>query len=135
MTWGQHDFYKPDGVPSRAKLSYWTQYLAADNPMIPVYENMLSGVIDWPKAWDRRTDKWWQWDYLWQGFIDYCGADMDFYGVHIYDWPSATKGQATIRSGGHTEAMLDQLEWYDNFKFGKKKDIVISEFGASYNFV
>ncbi len=130
MTWGQHDFYKPDGVPSRAKLSYWTQYLAADNPMIPVYENMLSGVNDWPKAWDRRTDKWWQWDYLWQGFIDYCGADMDFYGVHIYDWPSATKGQATIRSGGHTEAMLDQLEWYDNFKFGKKKDIVISEFGA-----
>ncbi|MGA9637649.1 Ig-like domain-containing protein [Flavobacterium sp.] len=130
MTWGQLDFFKPDGIPTRAPLTFWTQYLAADNPMLPVYNNMLSGVNGWPKAWDKRTDAWWQWDYLWQGFIDYAGADVDFYGVHIYDWPNATANQATTRSGGHTEAMLDQLEWYDTFKFGKKKEIVVSEFGA-----
>ncbi|WP_345189898.1 Ig-like domain-containing protein [Algibacter agarivorans] len=130
MTWGQLDFFKPDGIPTRSQLTYWTQWLEPDNPMIPLYENMLSGVNGWPKAWDKRQDAWWQWDYLWQGFIDHAGADMDFYGVHLYDWPNANTNQATIRSGGHTEAMLDQLEWYDYLKFGDKKDIVISEFGA-----
>ncbi len=128
MTQGQHDFYKPDGIPTRWDGAFWYEHSSEEARAL--YDNMLSGIDGWPNAWDRRTDNWWQWDYLWQGFIDHAGEDMDFYGVHIYDWPAANEQQATIRSGGHTEAMLDQLEWYDNFKFGKKKDIVLSEFGA-----
>lgn len=129
MTWGLLDLFKPDGVSTRATLDYWTKWLTADNPMIPVYNNMLKGLDGNPSAaWANRTKDWWQWDYLYQGFIDYTGADMDFYGVHMYDWPDATN--PTYRSGGHTEAMLDMFEWYDNLKFGKKKDIVMSEFGA-----
>ncbi|WPR71842.1 Ig-like domain-containing protein [Flavobacterium sp. NG2] len=128
MTWGQHDFFKPDAVPSRTDGAFW--YANSSPEANALYDNMLSGVNGWPKAWDKRKDNWWQWDYLWQGFIDHAGADMDFYGVHLYDWPNSTKGTSTIRSGGHVEAVLDQLEWYDNFKFGKKKDIVMSEFGA-----
>ncbi len=145
MTWGQLDLYKADGIPSRTTLDTWTQYLKADNPMIPKYHNMLSGVNktggvahpgvgldEWPVAWDNRTKDWWQWDYMYQGFIDYAGADMDFYGVHMYDWPQSNpqNDRANTRSGGHVEAMLDMFEWYDNFKFGNKKDIVMSEFGT-----
>ncbi|MDO6758789.1 Ig-like domain-containing protein [Tamlana sp. 2_MG-2023] len=128
MTQGQHDFFKQDGIPSRTDGQFW--YDNSSPEANALYDNMLSGVNGWPKAWDRRGDDWWQWDYLWQGFIDYAGADMDFYGVHIYDWPNATDAQATTRSGGHTAAMLDLLEWYDNNQFGSKKDIVLSEFGA-----
>jgi uncharacterized protein YjdB len=137
MTQGQHDFYKRDGIPSRTDGQFW--YDNSSPEANALYDNMLfgdvlddqnTGINSWPKAWDRKNDDWWQWDYLWQGFIDYAGADMDFYGVHIYDWPSDTKQKSTIRSGGHTAAMLDQLEWYDNLKFGAKKEIVMSEFGA-----
>lgn len=137
MTQGQHDFFKGDGIPSRTDGQFWYDNSSPTANLL--YDNMLRGdIVDdknigvnsWPKAWDMREDKWWQWDYLWQGFIDYTGEDMDFYGVHIYDWPSDTKQKSTIRSGGHTAAMLDQLEWYDNFKFGEKKEIVMSEFGA-----
>ncbi len=141
MTWGLLDFYKPDGEPTRQTLDYWTKNLEPDNPMIPVYKNMLSGIGSgipnpgignsvWPKAWDNRTKNWWQWDYLYQGFIDYSGKEMDFYGLHLYDWPAATEASSTIRSGGQTEATLDMLEWYDNLLFNKKKDIVLSEFGS-----
>lgn len=137
MTQGQHDFYKRDGIPSRTDGAFW--YENSSDEANALYDNMLfgdvvddqnTGVNNWPKAWDRGDDDWWQWDYLWQGFIDYAGADMDFYGVHIYDWPNSTTNSSTVRAGGHTAAMLDQLEWYDNLIFGQTKDIVVSEFGA-----
>lgn len=140
MTWGQLDFYKPDGI-NRTNGQFWYDNSSAEAGLW--YDNMLSGVGSgipnpgmgnavWPKAWDNRTDQWWQWDFMYQGFIDYAGADMDFYGVHMYDWPNAnaTTSKANTRAGGHVEAFLDMFEWYDNNLFGDKKDIVLSEFGA-----
>lgn len=140
MTWGQLDLFKPDGV-FRSDGQFWYDNSSEEAGLL--YDNMLSGVGSgipnpgigngvWPKAWDNRTDQWWQWDFMYQGFIDYAGADMDFYGVHMYDWPNAnaTTEKANTRAGGHTEAFLDMFEWYDTHLFGDKKDIVLSEFGA-----
>ncbi len=141
MCWGQLDLFKPDGIPSRVPGDYWNPWSSPE--AIEWYENMLSGVgsgIDnpgvgnpvWPRAWDNRTKDWWQWDYMYQGFIDYAGTDMDFYAVHMYDWPQADSNldKANTRSGGHIEAMLDMFEWYDMEMFGQKKEIVMSEFGT-----
>ena len=63
-------------------------------------------------------------------FMDATGANMDFHSIHIYDWPKWEAVSNSIRAGGHTEAMLDMIEWYDNYKFGTKKEVVISEYGA-----
>ena len=57
---------------------------------------------------------------------------MDFYSVHLYDWPEWKSDNKVIRAGGHVEATFDMLAWYDVNKFGvdKRKPIVISEYGA-----
>ncbi len=118
MTWGQHDFHLGDLVLRQDPQFY------IDNGNDIIKEAATS------VTWDNRREKWWQWDGLFQGFIDACGENMDFYSIHIYDWPQLDDSRSTIRSGGHTEAMLDLMEWYDMHKFGEKKEIIISEFGA-----
>lgn len=127
MTWGLHDLYNQDGV-SRYGQDHYDQWLSAESK--PVYHAMMDSEVA-----KYRANDWYQWDVMWQGFIDACGANMDFHSVHIYDWPSWSADNINIRAGGHTEAMLDLLEWYDNFKFGKKKDVLLSEYGAVSNYI
>ncbi len=123
MTWGLHDLYLPDGL-SRFAENHYDQWLTTES--FPIYHAMIDSDVN-----TSRAQNWYQWDVMWQGFIDNCGVNMDFYGVHIYDWPDiAGKNNGVLRTGGQVEATLDMLEWYDNFKFSAKKDIVISEFGA-----
>ncbi|WP_298532767.1 Ig-like domain-containing protein [uncultured Algibacter sp.] len=124
MTWGLHDFYKPDGI-SRYDQNYLDQYLEGDG--IAIWHNMMDTEVV-----STKNSPWYQWDVMWQGFIDAAGSNMDFYGIHVYDWPKweSPNGSYSFRTGGHTEAMLDILEWYDIYKLGTKKDIVLSEYGA-----
>ncbi|OHX64746.1 hypothetical protein NH26_24600 [Flammeovirga pacifica] len=126
MTWGLHDFHLRDGI-SRYNENYLDQWLEGDG--VAIYHNMMDS-----KANDYRDDPWYQWDIMWQGFIDACGENMDFYSVHIYDWPgwslNANDAPSATRAGGHTEAMLDIIEWYDLYKTGDRKEMIISEFGA-----
>ncbi|ANQ50339.1 carbohydrate-binding protein [Flammeovirga sp. MY04] len=122
MTWGMHDFYWKDGI-NRVADDQYEQWFSDD--LMPYLQEMTTSTVN-----DYRTNDWYQWDVMWQGFIDNCGDNMDFYGIHIYDWSVGERGKGVVRTGGHVEAMLDMLEWYDIQKFGKKKDIVLSEFGA-----
>lgn len=123
MTWGLHDLFLPDGI-SRFADNQYDQWLTPES--MPVYHNMIDSAVN-----DTRTENWYQWDVMWQGFIDNCAENMDFYGVHLYDWPDpSSKSKGVLRTGGQVEATLDMLEWYDNYKFGFKKDIVLSEFGS-----
>ncbi|QWG10183.1 Ig-like domain-containing protein [Flammeovirga kamogawensis] len=116
MTWGMHDFHMLD----------WTSRYSAQEAMgWGVPEEAVASKFE-----QYQGDDWYQWDVLWQGYIDYCGEETDFYGVHIYDWPTWETPSSVIRSGGHTEAMLDILEWYDLYKKGEKTEIVLSEYGA-----
>ena len=122
MTWGLHDFFRPDGL-GRFDVGYLDVYLDAENQAI--HRAMSKTAFA-----SQRNNEWYQWDVMWKGFIDAAGANMDFYAVHIYDWPLWETTGGAIRSGAHTEAMLDMMEWYDVQKFGKRKPIVISEYGA-----
>ncbi len=126
MTWGLHDFHLPDGI-SRYDEDYLDQWLDGDGYI--TYHNMMDS-----EANNYRTNPWYQWDIMWQGFMDTCGDNMDFYSIHIYDWPgwnlNANDAPAATRSGGHTEAMLDIIEWYDLYKNGERKELIVSEFGA-----
>jgi hypothetical protein len=63
-------------------------------------------------------------------FVDIAGANMDFYAIHLYDFP-AHNNREKYRRGSNVEATLDLQENYDMIKFGKIKPLVISEYGAS----
>ncbi len=127
MTWGLHDFHRPDGI-SRYRTGHYDQWL--DQANIDIFREMSQTAFE-----DSRENEWYQWDVMWKGFIDTAGENMDFYAVHIYDWPIWNGNGPTIRSGGHTEAMLDMMEWYDVKKFGTRKPVVISEYGAVTNYI
>ncbi len=71
-----------------------------------------------------------QWDQRWKAFIDKAGTDIDFYSLHLYDMP-VFGGKMILRKGGDIEATFDMLEHYSYLKFGKPKNFVISEFGAT----
>ena len=129
MTWGQHDIHRGDlggWSANRHKLT---------EPANPAYFSSK-----FPEMWQTKfeynnyfTNDWYQWDVLWQGFMEACGDRMDFHSIHLYDWPEwKFETNPTIRSGGHVEGLLDIVEWYD-ITYGNtkaKKEVVISEYGA-----
>ncbi len=128
MTWGLHDFFADDLNRFRT-IGYTDTF----------YGNTVEDEI--AKAHARKqteskyldaTGPWTQWDVLWKGFMDNAGKNMDFYSVHVYDWPIYDADGGATRSGGHTEAMLEMIEWYDVYKNGKenRKPMIISEYGA-----
>ncbi|WP_170148040.1 T9SS type A sorting domain-containing protein [Marinoscillum furvescens] len=62
-------------------------------------------------------------------FIDVAGEDMDFWTIHLYDFPSFG-GKSLYRKGSNMEATLDMLEQYSMLKFGEVKPTMISEYNA-----
>lgn len=62
-------------------------------------------------------------------FMDVAGAEMDFWTIHLYDFPSIG-GKTKYRKGSNMEATLDMLEQYSWMSFGEVKPIMISEYNA-----
>ncbi|WPR72173.1 T9SS type A sorting domain-containing protein [Flavobacterium sp. NG2] len=63
-------------------------------------------------------------------FMDVAGANMDFWSIHLYDFPSINGGKKQLRSGSNIEATFDMMDQYSMMKFNKTKPYVISEYGA-----
>jgi len=63
-------------------------------------------------------------------FMDVAGNNMDFWSIHLYDFPSIGGGQKMLRSGSNIEATFDMMEQYSYMLFGEVKPFVISEYGA-----
>ncbi|SET37963.1 agarase [Thalassotalea agarivorans] len=76
--------------------------------------------------WDN-FERWEQRDKL---FIDIAGENMDFYSIHLYDFP-AWNNREQYRKGSNMEATMDMLEQYSLIKFGDTRPLVISEYGAA----
>ncbi|APZ45829.1 hypothetical protein BW723_05745 [Polaribacter reichenbachii] len=70
-----------------------------------------------------------RWHKRWKLFMDVAGEKMDFWSIHLYDFPSIG-GKKQFRSGSNLEATFDMMEQYSMMKFGKVKPFVISEYGA-----
>lgn len=144
MTWGLHDLGDPDfwhranGEEERRKIIS-QYYRDPDGPDARegdreawqrVYQSMKSEI--WNKDVKRPFA---QWDYIWKGFIDAAGENMDFYSLHFYDWVGNGEGKnaltrGTYRYGGPVEAVLEMVEWYQQHRFGEPKPWVISEYGS-----
>ncbi len=70
-----------------------------------------------------------QWEERWKLFIDEIGPSMDFYSIHLYDFPIYGEKQL-YRKGGRNEATMDMIEHYNYLKYGAIKPWIISEYGA-----
>ena len=122
MTWGLHDLHKQDGMGrfdcGMAPANYHPE-------LKKIYEAACQ------TEYTNHGAEWFQWDAEWKGFMDAAGANMDFYSIHLYDWLNwETGAYSTQRTGGHVEATLDMVDWYQHYKYGESKPIVISEYWA-----
>ena len=134
MTWGLLDMHKGDYKRTTLEDAYKKYGNTAGDQAVK--DEMAANYGD-SKYWAGGFDKaWYQWDVLYKGFMDAAGKDMDFYSVHMYDWPSykAHGGNGYLRAGMHSEAMLELIEWYDVYKNGveNRKPVVISEFRNNF---
>jgi len=78
---------------------------------------------------DFDTDDFAGWTDRWGLFIDTTGADMDFWSLHLYDFP-AFGGLQQYRSGSNVEATFDLLDQAGTTELGATPPLVISEYGA-----
>ena len=78
---------------------------------------------------DFDTDNFQRWNDRDKHFIDIAGADVDFWTIHLYDFP-VIGGKAKYRKGSNVEATMDMLEQYSMMTLGHVKPLMISEYNA-----
>ncbi|SHK69418.1 agarase [Reichenbachiella agariperforans] len=71
-----------------------------------------------------------QWNERWKLFMDMSGDKMDYWTIHLYDFPSINNGKQRYRKGSNMEATFDLMEQYSYMQFGEVKPFMISEYGA-----
>lgn len=79
---------------------------------------------------DHDEDDFSEWNDEWKSFIDIAGTNMDFWSLHLYDFPSISGGQQRYRKGSNMEAMFDMIDYYSEATLGVVRPYVISEYGA-----
>lgn len=79
---------------------------------------------------DHEKNNFQEWETRWKAFMDIAGANMDFWSIHLYDFPSINNGKQRYRKGAQMEATFDMMEHYSYLSFGKAKPFLITEFGA-----
>jgi len=78
---------------------------------------------------DHDKNNFREWEERWKLFMDIAGENMDFWTIHLYDFPSFN-GLKQYRKGSNMEATFDMMEQYSFLKFNQVKPFMISEFGA-----
>ncbi|MDZ8117797.1 hypothetical protein [Pontiella agarivorans] len=79
---------------------------------------------------DHDEDNFQEWDDEWKSFIDIAGEKMDFWSLHLYDFPSIGGGLQKYRKGANMEAMFDMIDYYSEKQLGVRRPYMISEYGA-----
>ncbi|MFI3289258.1 MAG: hypothetical protein SNH55_03920 [Rikenellaceae bacterium] len=76
-----------------------------------------------------------RWEYRWRQFIDLAGDDMDFWSLHLYDFPCKVENKGRVvkrlRKGSNIEATLDMLEQYSMMKFDRITPLIVTEYSCS----
>ncbi|MEM1108885.1 MAG: agarase [Planctomycetota bacterium] len=80
-----------------------------------------------------ENDNFQRWEKRFKTFIDMCGEHMDFYSIHLYDFPSINNGQVKLLTGSTIEATFDLIDHYSQLKLGHQKPYVISEYGSMHH--
>lgn len=78
---------------------------------------------------DHEEQNFGEWNTEWKSFIDIAGANMDFWSLHLYDFP-VFYGNDRYRKGSNLEAMFDMIDYYSEAQLGVSRPYVISEYGS-----
>lgn len=70
-----------------------------------------------------------EWRDEFKTFIDISGDHMDFWSIHLYDFP-LKGGEQTYRKGSRLEAMFDIIDYYSESTLGEAKPYIISEYAS-----
>ncbi len=70
-----------------------------------------------------------EWNSEWKSFIEVSGNHMDFWSLHLYDFPAFGNDQI-YRKGSRIEAMFDIIDYYSEATLGVSKPYVISEYAS-----
>lgn len=136
MTWGLHDLHAGDatafGAPRLKGNALLNAFYGNDPGSVKIKNTIRSGIFaDSATMADTNTNRnWYQWDVLWKGFMDAAGTNMDFYSIHLYDWPLWNTNGGSIRTGFHNEGVMDLLEWYDTKMLNQRNEVIVSEYGS-----
>ncbi|MDO6719433.1 hypothetical protein Q4575_08480 [Psychrosphaera sp. 1_MG-2023] len=79
---------------------------------------------------DFDKDNFSRWEQRDKQFIDIAGDNMDFYSIHLYDFP-AHQNREKYRKGSNLEATFDLMEQYTQMTLGEVKPFIVSEYGAA----
>ena len=144
-------FYNVDGTQGGQPVSPYVEvinepeWMLLDNPTDPPTDPDLiwrfhKGVADRMRTHnsdaliggytttfpDLDKNSFQEWNNEWKAFIDIAGSSMDFWSIHIYDWPARN----IYRRGAYMEAMFDMIDYYSEATLGLRRPYVISEYGA-----
>ncbi|EWH09595.1 agarase [Catenovulum agarivorans DS-2] len=103
--------------------------VAAEIKKLPENSDILVGgyTVAFPDFDKDNFQRWFDRD---KQFIDIAGANMDFYSIHLYDFP-CFRNSERYRKGANAEATMDMMEHYSRIATGTMKPYVISEYGAA----
>ena len=94
----------------------------------PTLENMR--VVGFASAWPSFELKdFMNWETNMKLFLDIAGEHLDAISYHLYDGINQA-GQDNKRSGSNNEAIMDLIETYSMYKWGKVKPHAITEYGG-----
>ncbi|KMT66943.1 hypothetical protein [Catenovulum maritimum] len=103
--------------------------VAAEIKKLPENSDILVGgyTVAFPDFDKDNFQRWFDRD---KQFIDIAGSNMDFYSIHLYDFPCFQNSER-YRKGSNAEATMDMMEHYSLIATGTMKPYVISEYGAA----
>lgn len=115
-------------VPSVQRIFDYHKGVAAEIRKNPANNNVLLGgyTTAFPNYEVNNFNEWVERDQL---FIDSVGEEMDFFSIHLYDFPNFGTSEQ-YRKGSHMEATMDMFERYSLQQLGEIKPWVISEYGS-----
>ncbi|MEM9253030.1 MAG: agarase [Planctomycetota bacterium] len=77
-----------------------------------------------------ERDDFGRWHERFKSFVDIAGDNMDFFSIHLYDFPGISRGKVRLRRGSNIEATFDMIDQYSELKLGHRKPYLISEYGS-----
>ncbi len=122
------DIYDMKGAPKSSMRELWEFHRnVARAAREHVSDIPIGGYVTaFPNFEEQNFDRW---RIRWREFMDIAGEEMDFWSIHLYDFPVYGKTKK-MRKGSNMEATMDMIEQYSQMKFGRVKPLMVSEYGA-----
>ncbi len=125
------DIYDMRGAPKSSIRMLWEFHRnVARAARKQVADIPIGGYVTaFPNFEEQNFDRW---RVRWREFVDIAGEEMDFWSIHLYDFPVYGKGGNTkkLRKGSNMEATMDMIEQYSQMRLGCVKPLMVSEYGA-----